>query len=94
MTMAIDRQRIIDQNLNGLGIEITGPFFKFSPAYDLSITPWPFDPLQAKQLLESEGWTDSDGDGILDKEINGKRVKFAFTLTYFVKNPTTKSISE
>lgn len=94
MTMAIDRQRIINQNLNGLGIEITGPFFKYSPANDPSISPWPFDPLQAKQLLEAEGWIDTDGDGILDKEINGKRVKFAFTLTYFVKNPTAKSIVE
>lgn len=94
MTMAIDRQRIIEQNLNGLGEEITGPFFKYSPAYDPSIAPWPFDPLAAKQLLEAEGWMDSDGDGILDKEINGKNVKFSFTLTYFVKNPTTKSICE
>lgn len=94
MTMAIDRQRIIDQNLNGMGVEITGTFFKHSPAYDPSIQPWPFDPERAKRLLEEEGWYDSDGDGILDKVIDGKRVSFEFSLTYYVKNPLSKAVSE
>lgn len=94
LTMAIDRQRIIKQNLNGMGIEITGPFFPFSPDYDKNIKPLPFDLQKARYLLEEEGWYDSDGDGIIDKEINGKRVPFRFTLTYYVKNTLTKSICE
>lgn len=94
MTMAIDRQRIIEQFLNGMGVQITGPFAHSSPAYDTSILPWPYDPQKAKELLEEEGWYDSDGDGILDKMIGGKRVPFEFSLTYYVKNPTTKSICE
>ena len=94
MTMAIDRRRIIQQNLNGLGVEITGSFFYNSPSYDKSIEPWPFDPQEAKRLLEEEGWFDSDGDGIVDKEINGQRVPFKFTLTYYVKRPQTKAICE
>jgi peptide/nickel transport system substrate-binding protein len=94
LTMAIDRRRIIKENLNGLGIETTGTFYRYSPAYDTSITPWPFDPLMAKRMLEEEGWYDSDGDGIIDKEVDGKRVPFRFMLTYYVKNPTVKSICE
>lgn len=94
LTMAIDRRRIIEQNLSGLGIEITGTFYRFSPAYDPSITPWPFNPTEARRLLEEAGWFDGDGDGIIDKEIDGKRVPFRFALTYFVKNPTSKSICE
>jgi peptide/nickel transport system substrate-binding protein len=94
MTMAIDRQRIIDQNFNGMAVEITGTFFKHSPAHDPSIEPWPFDPVLAKRLLEEEGWYDSDGDGILDKMIDGKRVPFEFALTYYVKNPLSKAVSE
>ncbi|MBA3815328.1 MAG: permease, partial [Parachlamydiaceae bacterium] len=94
LTMAIDRHRIIQQNLNGMGIEITGPFYRFSPSYDATIVPWPFDPQAARRLLEEEGWFDSDGDGILDKKIDGKQVPFKFSLTYFVKNPTSKSICE
>lgn len=94
LTMAIDRRRIIEQNLSGMGIEITGTFYRYSPAYDPSITPWPFDPREARRLLEEEGWYDSNGDGIIDKEIDGKRVPFSFSLTYFVKNPTAKTVSE
>lgn len=94
LTMAIDRQRIIRQTLNGMGIEINGTFYRYSPAYDTSIPFWPYNPERAKTLLEEEGWFDSTDDGIIDKVIDGKVVPFQFTLTYFVKNPTTKAICE
>jgi len=94
LTMAIDRQRIINQNLNGMGIEINGTFFRYSPSYDASILPWPFDPKKARQLLAEEGWFDSQGSGVIGKMIDGKYVPFNFSLTYFVKNPLSKAISE
>lgn len=94
LSMAIDRKRIIQQNLNGLGIEINGPFSPESSSYNKNIQPWPYDPEKARRLLAEEGWEDHDKDGIIDKEINGVRVPFRFKLTYFVKQPTTKSIAE
>ena len=94
LTMSIDRQRIIDQNLNGLGIEVTGPFYRYSSSYDESIQPWPYDLARARLQLEEEGWFDSDGDGIIDKMIDGKIVPFRFKLTYFVKNSLSKAICE
>ncbi len=94
MTMAIDRQRIIAQNLNGTGKEITGTFYIHSDAYDSSIEPWPFDPLQAKNILEEEGWYDTTGTGVINKMIDGKKVPFEFSLTYYVKNPLAKAIGE
>lgn len=94
LTMLIDRERIIRQNLNGMGMQITGTFSPLSPSYDKTILPYPFDPRLAKQLLQEEGWIDHDGDGILDKLIEGKFVPFRFNLTYYVKNSTSKSICE
>lgn len=94
LTLSIDRERIIRQNLNGMGLQITGPFFPYSPSYDPSLKPYPYNPQKAKQLLREEGWTDTDGDGIIDKMIEGNKIPFVFTLTYYVKNPTTKSICE
>lgn len=94
LTMAIDRKRIINQILNGMGIEINGTFLVNSSSYDKSIIPWPFDPDRARQQLAQEGWYDSDGDGIIDKEIDGKRRPFVFSLTYYVKNQTSKAICE
>jgi peptide/nickel transport system substrate-binding protein len=94
LTLAIDRNRIIRQNLNGMGMQTTGTFFPFSPSYDPSLKPYPYDPEKALQLLHEEGWFDSTGTGILDKMIEGQRVPFKFTLTYYVKNQTTKAIVE
>lgn len=94
LTMAIDRQRIIRDYLHGMGEEITGSFYKYSPSTDPSIKPLPYDPRQARILLEQEGWFDSDGDGVIDKVIDGVKVPFKFQLTYFVKNNVSKSICE
>ncbi|MCB1180551.1 MAG: permease [Chlamydiia bacterium] len=94
LTLAIDRNRIIAQNLNDMGVPITGPFYKYSPAYDASLEALPFDPDEARRLLDLAGWIDMDGDGIRDKVIEGKRIPFSFTLTYFSKNFTSKVISE
>lgn len=94
LTYAIDRKRIIKQDLNGMAMETTGTFFPFSPNYDHSIIPLPYDVEQAKRLLEEEGWYDSEGEGIIKKEIDGKKVPFEFTLAYFAKSTLTKSVAE
>lgn len=90
MTMAIDINRLISQNLNGMAVPTTGTFALDSSAYDLTLAQWPYDPDESKRLLEDEGWYDSDGSGIRDKIIDGKKVKFSFALSYYVKNPISK----
>jgi peptide/nickel transport system substrate-binding protein len=45
--------------------------------------PYRQDLDKAEDLLDAAGWKDSDGDGIRDKLIDGRRVPFEFTmLTY------------
>jgi len=90
LTLAIDRERLIRQNLNGQAQEITGPFFYGSSEYDANIPPLVYDPEQAKRLLASEGWVDSVGDGILHKVVDGQKLDFSFSLIYFVKDPRAK----
>jgi len=43
-------------------------------------TPYQQDLHQAEDLLEEAGWVDTDGDGIRDKLVDGRKVKFAFQL--------------
>lgn len=45
---------------------------------------------KATALFENAGWTDSDQDGILDKEINGKRENLKTTLSF----PGSKSFTD
>jgi peptide/nickel transport system substrate-binding protein len=47
-------------------------------AYDSNLEPYPYDPEAAKKLLEDDGWVDSDGDGVREKD----GVKLAFTIRY------------
>ncbi|MDD5091967.1 MAG: ABC transporter substrate-binding protein, partial [Candidatus Wallbacteria bacterium] len=72
MNMAIDRQKIIDDIMNGYAQLITGPFPPTFWGYDGSVEPVPFSPEGARKALEQSGWIDSDSDGILDRD--GKRL--------------------
>lgn len=94
LTMAIDRQRIIKQFLNGRGVETTGTFYRFSSAYDDAIDPWPYDPSLAMRILEEEGWAERDGSGVLRKNEGESSKPFSFALSYYVKNPLSKAIAE
>ncbi|MCH7818796.1 MAG: hypothetical protein IIB40_04470 [Candidatus Marinimicrobia bacterium] len=69
LTMAIDRNTIIDVVTNGLAIPMHGPIPPIMWAYDPNANSiWEYDVEGAKVFLEDEGWKDTDGDGILDKD--------------------------
>lgn len=86
MTHAFNRKAIIEKVLHGLGEMMDGPILPGHPGSDPSIEPLPFDLDKAAALLDEAGWTDSDGDGIRDKVIDGKRTSFIFTMTAYRKN--------
>jgi peptide/nickel transport system substrate-binding protein len=74
LTMAIDRKSIIETLLNGMAVECKSPMSPLIWAYDSTIEAIPFDPGEAKRILHEQGWDDSDGDGVIDKE--GKPFEF------------------
>jgi len=74
LTMAIDRQAIVDGVLFGNGNPLATPIMSLYWAHDPAVAPWPYDPARARALLAEAGWRDTDGDGILDK--NGKAFRF------------------
>jgi len=80
LTMAMDRKALVDNVLYGLGRESTGPFYQGSWATDPEVQPIPYDPAGARRLLEEAGWKDTDGDGTLDKVLEGKKAPFHFIL--------------
>ncbi|MBI4432748.1 MAG: peptide-binding protein [Candidatus Omnitrophica bacterium] len=88
--LAIHKKEIIDVVLLGRGKVATGPFLPGTSAFNPAVEPSPFDPVQARALLEEAGWRDTDHDGFLDKE--GKR--FSFTLLTNVGNNERKMACE
>ena len=68
LTMAIDRQSIIDALLFGYARVATSPIISTVWAHDPELEPWPYDPAKARELLADGGWIDADGDGILERD--------------------------
>jgi len=83
LTLALDRQGLLDGVFGGLGAVTSGPFDQAHPCYDASIAPLPYDLTRAGQLLDEAGWVDSNGNGLRDKLIDGKRVEFEFTMVLY-----------
>ncbi len=68
LSYAIDKKEIIDGVLLGLGEICSGPFLKGTRFYNEEAEGYPYDIEKAKTLLGEAGWSDHDGDGILDKD--------------------------
>ncbi len=76
--MALPRESLSQTLFDGKAILSVGPFPQGSPKVDPSVKPWPYNLTKALELLEEEGWKDSDGDGFLDKN----KQKFSFELLF------------
>jgi len=67
LALAVDRQKIIDRIFYGL-YQIPDTFWHNTRFEDPSIATYPYDPVQARTLLDRAGWRDRDRDGIREKD--------------------------
>ena len=88
----IDRKTIIEKVLFGLAQPTQSPVAFWRKEYNKDLPLITYDPELAKRILDSAGWKDHDGDGILDKEINGKLVPLKFAFLTNAGNETRKNI--
>ncbi|MDA1008551.1 MAG: ABC transporter substrate-binding protein [Planctomycetota bacterium] len=87
MTHLVERERMISDIWEGIGVIATGPNGPSSTACDKSVQPWPFDLVESARLLKSAGWEDVNADGVLEYQLDdgifpkGKRFEFEFTVS-------------
>ncbi len=74
IALAIDREEIVTGVLLGLGETIATPYKPGTYWVNKNLKPRPYDPEKARKLLAEAGWSDHDGDGILDR--GGKPLAF------------------
>jgi len=74
MNYAVDKERILRLVLKGYGKIAAGVVYPRSWAYNKKIEPYPYDPKKALDILKKEGWTDHDGNHIIDRD--GKQFRF------------------
>ncbi|WP_273445127.1 ABC transporter substrate-binding protein [Neolewinella agarilytica] len=92
LTHLVDVDAIIDQLFpNGLANRVTGPVLPGKSYYNGDLPEIPYSPEKASELLKSAGWEDTNGDGTLDKEIDGSRQEFSFQFLIF-PSPTSDAV--
>jgi peptide/nickel transport system substrate-binding protein len=93
MTYMTNRKQIVKSILFGLGEVVDGPIYLFRPEYDKNLKSYPFDPQKGLALLREAGWQDTDGDGILDKVIDGKKTPLRFEIKVNSGNAVRESVA-
>jgi len=84
LSYAINRKEILEDYLYNYGELAATPISPiFKSVYDSDIEQYEYNPEKAKQIFKDEGWTDSNNNGIIDKD----GIEFEFTLTMPAGNP-------
>lgn len=86
MLYALDRESIVNDILLGYAevAQGTQPVISYAYAPDQLTMTYTYEPERARTLLEEAGWTDTDGDGIVD--MDGEAL--SFELLYPAGSPT------
>lgn len=81
LAYAMDYDELLNKLCYGLYQPCSGIFYPTAWMYPKTPTvPYHLDLDKAEELLDKAGWKDSDNDGVRDKMVDGKLVKFEFTL--------------
>lgn len=68
MNYALDKNLIIREIYDGRAVELPGALSPYNNFVNQNLQPYPYDLDRAMELMADAGWTDSNNDGILDKD--------------------------
>lgn len=89
ITLAVNRQEMLDSFFNSQGAVISGPFAPGSWAYNLDVKPMPFDSQRARTLLGEAGFTPG-ADGVMVKD--GKKLSFSLKVPIAKESEAVKRV--
>jgi len=91
LSMMVDRKRIVEDIYRGYALPLYGPAHPDSANYSPEIEKISpaFDIEAAKKLLAEDGWKDTDGDNVIER--NGE--PFRFAILYPSGSPEVESIA-
>lgn len=91
LSLAVNRQEMLDAFFYGKGKLISGPFAPTSWAYNMDVKPMGFDKAGATAIFDAAGVSDTDGDGI--REFEGKPAKLEFLVPLAGESEILKRIA-
>ncbi|MDA8746548.1 ABC transporter substrate-binding protein, partial [Rubripirellula amarantea] len=80
MALAFDHQEMLSSIFYDLAPAGLGPFHPSGWMASQKPEAYQRNLDEAEDLLDEAGWDDSDGDGIRDKQVNGRLLPFRFTI--------------
>jgi ABC-type transport system substrate-binding protein len=80
LAMAYPRDMVMEKFNYNLSFHADGPVYNSSDYHSPNTRPIGFDLQASLKLLREAGWADSDGDGILDKNVGGKKTPLSLTI--------------
>lgn len=91
----LDVEGLLDRVRYGLGERIAAEYPSYRPEFQNKDLPLiKFDPAKGKALLKEAGWEDTDGNGFLDKVIDGERTEMVLECIYNQNRASRKVIAE
>jgi ABC-type transport system substrate-binding protein len=91
----LDINSIIDDIAYGYGDRMIGTVHLTNKVYyNNNVDPREFNPEKAKQLLAEDGWEDMDGDGILDRLVEGEVIPFDIKFSFNSGNDERKAVGQ
>ena len=91
---AIDRTDIISRVYLNNAETVDVPIPSNSWLYDSAYRIYDYDEKRASKLLKEAGWADSDGDGVLDKTVEGEKQDLTFTILTNSDNDFRRDVAE
>lgn len=82
LALCVDMDMVIKDLYDGLAERALGPFSPDKKYYDSSLKPLAMNLDEARKLLEAAGWKDSNGNGTVDKTIDGAVVEMKLQYLY------------
>ncbi len=91
---ALDIDLVINELYNGLAERMIGPVFPSKKYFDKSLQPINYDLDKARQLLKEAGWEDTNGNGTVDKVVDGELTEMVLSYQYDPRSNFQDNFSE
>jgi len=93
LAQCVDMDMVIKDLYDGLAERAVGPFSPEKKYYDASLKPLAMNLDEARKSLEDAGWKDSNGNGTVDKTIDGAVVELKLQYLYSTGSTFSENFS-